>query len=105
MDGRHGTFKRGAAYMAACAATRRGSPISIVPLHLHYPRHPGAWMTRARPSVQYFLTAIGFWRYRRGVTAVVGPPISTEALPASWDEATTFLEARIRGLAPAPARL
>jgi 1-acyl-sn-glycerol-3-phosphate acyltransferase len=102
MDGRHGTFKRGAAYMAARAARRRGTPISIVPFHLYYPRHPGAWMTRVRPSVQYLLTAIGFWRYRRGVMAVIGPPISSETLPASWDEATTLLEARIRALAPPP---
>ncbi len=108
MDGRHGTFKRGAAYMAARAAARRGRPISIVPFYLHYPRHPGAWLTRVRPSVQYLLAALGFWRYRRGVTAVIGPPIPTDALPASWDEAAAFLEARIRALAPAasaaPAR-
>jgi 1-acyl-sn-glycerol-3-phosphate acyltransferase len=100
MDGRRGTFKRGAAYMAARASTRRGGPIAIVPFYLHYPRHPGAWMTRLRTSVQYLLAAMGFWRYRRGVTAVVGAPIPSDALPASPDDATEFLEARIRALVP-----
>lgn len=105
MDGRHGAFKRGATYMAARAARRRGSPISLVPFYLHYPRHPSAWMTRVRPSLQYLLAALGFLRYRRGVTAIIGPPISSEALPSSPDEATAFLEARIRALAPRSPRV
>lgn len=103
MDGRRGTFKRGAAYMAARAAMRRGGPIAIVPFYLHYPRHPGAWMTRVRPSFQYVLAAVGFLRYRRGVTAVIGPPIPSDTLPASPDDATALLEARVRALGPAPA--
>jgi 1-acyl-sn-glycerol-3-phosphate acyltransferase len=104
MDGHRGTFKRGAAYVAIRAAERRGRPIAIVPCYLHYPRHPGEWMTRMRPSLQYFLTAMGFWRYRRGVTAVIGPPILSDTLPASWDEATAFLETRIRALSPTSTR-
>jgi hypothetical protein len=51
--------------------------------------------------LQYFLTAMGFWRYRRGVTAVIGPPILSDTLPAAWDEATACLEMRIRALSPA----
>jgi 1-acyl-sn-glycerol-3-phosphate acyltransferase len=103
MDGRRGTFKRGAAYMAARAAMVHGSPIPVVPFYLHYPRHPGAWMTRLRPSLQYLVAALGFLRYRRGVTAVIGPPIPSDALPASADDATALLEARIRALAPVSA--
>jgi 1-acyl-sn-glycerol-3-phosphate acyltransferase len=103
MDGRRGTFKRGAAYMAARAAARHGRPIAIVPFYLHYPRHPGAWMTRVRPSFQYLLAALGFVRYRRGVTAVIGAPIPSDALPPSPDDATALLEARVRALAPVPA--
>jgi hypothetical protein len=47
---------------------------------------------------------MGFWRYRRGVTAVIGPPILSDTLPASWDEATAFLETRIRALSPTSTR-
>lgn len=100
MDGARGTFKAGAVAMAQTAAARLGHPVTIVPVRLTYPRHPGAWITRLAPAWQYALTLLAFPLFRRGAMVIVGVPIGSDTLPADRWAATRVLEDAITRSAP-----
>ena len=92
MDGKMHSFKKGAVCIAKQAANKLKHAVNIVPVFLSYDRYPGSWITKLNPRLQYLLTFLCFWRYRRGVTVVIGNPISSASLPDCNDEATTMLQ-------------
>lgn len=100
MDGKMRSFKKGAVCIARVASNKLKHAVSIVPVFLRYDRYPGSWITKLNPRLQYLITFLCFWRYRRGVTVVVGNPISSATLPKCNDEATTMLQKAITDLDP-----
>jgi len=100
LDGKMRLFKKGAVCIAKQAARKLKHAVNIVPVFLHYDRYPGPWITKLNPRFQYFLAFLCFWRYRRGVTVVIGNPISSATLPKCNDEAITMLQNAIIDLDP-----
>lgn len=100
LDGKMRSFKKGAVFIAKVAAYKLKHAVNIVPIFLRYDRYPGSWISKLNPRLQYFLEFLCFWRYRRGVTVVVGNPISSAMLPMNNDEATTMLQNAIIDLDP-----
>jgi len=100
LDGKMRSFKKGAVCIAKQAAHKLKHTVNIVPVFLRYDRYPGSWITRLNPRLQYLLAFLCFWRYRRGVTVVIGNPISSATLPKCNDEATTILQNAIIDLDP-----
>lgn len=100
LDGKMRSFKKGAVCIAKEAAHKLKHAVNIVPIFLRYERYPGTWITRLNPRLQYLLAFLCFWRYRRGVTVVIGNPISSAMLPECNHEATTMLQNAIIDLDP-----
>lgn len=100
LDGKLGPFKKGAVRIAREAATQIGQAVNIVPVHLRYGRYPGNWIRKLHPIFEYLLVFLAFWYYRRGVTCVIGKPISSSTLPSDDTEATEILKKRIVSLDP-----
>lgn len=100
MDGKMRSFKRGAVCIAKQAAHKLKHNVNIVPVFVRYDRYPGSWINKLNPRLQYLLTFVCFLRYRRGVTVVVGNPISSATLPKCNCEATTMLQNAIINLDP-----
>jgi 1-acyl-sn-glycerol-3-phosphate acyltransferase len=100
LDGKMRSFKKGAVCIAKTSANKLKHAVNIVPVFLRYDRYPGSWITKLNPRLQYFLTFLCFFRYRRGVTVVVGNPISSATLPKCNDEATAMLQNAIIDLDP-----
>lgn len=98
MDGKVRPFKRGAVHVARKAAAQTGSEVSIVPVCIHYGAHPGTWISRLRPPMQYLVTLLGFALYRRGVRVVIGAPLSPSALPMHPTEAAAALREAVLAL-------
>jgi lathosterol oxidase len=98
LDGITRPFKRGVVYIAREAAAQLGHPIPIVPVHLQHGAHPGSWINRLNPRLQFLLVPLAFPIYRRGVKVTVGAPILSSALPASDASATAHLRAEILSL-------
>ncbi len=98
LDGQLGPFKKGAVRIAREAASQLGKPVSIVPVHLRYGRYPGSWIKKLTPPLEYLFVFLNSWYYRRGVTVVIGQPISSNDLPADDSEATELLKQRIVAL-------
>jgi len=101
LDGKLGQLKKGAVRIAREAQNRRGSPVHIVPVFLRYGRYPGSWIKKLNPTLEYLFLFLNAWYYRRGVTAVVGKPISSAELPLDDARATELLAQRIVALDPA----
>lgn len=101
LDGKMREFKKGTVCIAKQAAQKINQAINIVPVFLRYGRYPGEWINKFNPRLQYLLTFLCFFRYRRGVTVVVGNPISSSLLPKCNDEATKMLQNAIIDLDPA----
>jgi len=53
--------------------------------------HPGPWINRLNPRLQFLLVALSFPIYRRGLTMIIGAPILSSDLPAHDTAATTQL--------------
>jgi 1-acyl-sn-glycerol-3-phosphate acyltransferase len=100
LDGKMRLFKKGAVCIAKQAAHQLKHAVNIVPVFLRYDRYPGSWITKLNPRLQYFVAFLCFWRYRRGVTVVIGNPISSGTLPTCNNEATTMLQNAIIDLDP-----
>ena len=100
LDGRMGAFKKGTVCIAKQAAQKINQAINIVPVFLSYGRYPGEWINKLNPRLQYLMTFLCFLRYRRGVTVVVGNPISSSLLPKCNEEATKMLQNVIIDLDP-----
>lgn len=100
LDGKMRAFKKGTVCIAKQAAQKINQAINIVPVFLRYGRYPGEWINKFNPRLQYLLTFLCFFRYRRGVTVVVGNPISSSLLPKCNDEATKMLQNVIIDLDP-----
>jgi 1-acyl-sn-glycerol-3-phosphate acyltransferase len=100
LDGEMRAFKKGTVCIAKQAAQKINQAINIVPVFLRYGRYPGEWINKFNPRLQYFLTFLCFFRYRRGVTVVVGNPISSSLLPKCNEEATKMLQNVIIDLDP-----
>jgi len=100
LDGVLGPFKHGAVRIAREAAHEMGKPAYIVPTFLRYGRYPGSWIRKIQPPLEYFFFMLLAWYYRRGVTVVIGKPISTDELTGTDEEATEFLKQRIIALDP-----
>jgi 1-acyl-sn-glycerol-3-phosphate acyltransferase len=100
MDGKMRSFKKGAVCIAKQAAHKLKHGVNIVPVFVRYDRYPGPWINKLNPRLQYLLTFVCFFRYRRGVTVVVGNPISSATLPKCNYEATTMLQNAIIDLDP-----
>jgi 1-acyl-sn-glycerol-3-phosphate acyltransferase len=98
LDGTARPFKRGVVHIAREAATQLGRPIPIVPVHFRHGAHPGAWINRLNPRLQFFLMPLAFPIYRRGVKVAVGKPILSSALPVDDSAAAAQLRTRILGL-------
>ncbi len=98
MDGHRGPFHTGAAAMAQLAARKSGARIDIVPVAIRYPRHPGAWITRWPPALQYAMTLLAFPLFRRGATMAVGTAIDARTLSLDPVQATRTIEAAIDAL-------
>lgn len=101
LDGKMREFKKGTVCIAKASAKKLNHAVNIVPIFLHYGRYPGVWINRLNPPLQYLLTFLGFLRYRRGVTVVVGNPISSSVLPKCNNTATEMLRNAIIDLDPA----
>ncbi len=99
LDGHMGKFKKGAVRIAREAATKTGRPSFLVPVFLKYGKYPGKWITRLDPRLEYLLIFMLACFYRRGVTVVVGKPLSSDQLPQDDSEATEMLKQRICSLA------
>lgn len=102
MDGHRGWFQPGAVALAQLAARKSGGRVDVIPAAICYPRHPGEWITRWPPAVQYAMTFLAFPIFRRGATLRVGTPIDVRTLPTHSMEATRVLEAAIDALRAAP---
>lgn len=100
LDGKMGEMKKGAVRIAKKAAEELGKPVKIVPVYLRYGRHPGSWIRKLPPTIEYLYMFLNSWYYRRGVVAVIGKPISTADLPDDDDLATEVLKERISDLDP-----
>ena len=70
----------------------------IIPAAVRYPRHPGAWITRWPPALQYAITFLAFPIFRRGATLNVGQPIDVRTLLIDPAEATRRLAAALDAL-------
>lgn len=82
LDGVTRRFKRGVAHVARQAAARLGHAVPIVPVHLRHGAHPGPWINRLNPRLQFLLVALAFPIYRRGLRITVGAPIPSSDLAA-----------------------
>lgn len=102
LDGRVRPFKKGAVLIAKAAAERRGAPVHIVPVYMRYGIYPGQWILRFVPPVQYLLQFLLFPLYRRGLTVVFAPPLSSAALPEDKVIATHVLRNAVLAADPAP---
>jgi 1-acyl-sn-glycerol-3-phosphate acyltransferase len=100
LDGKMRSFKKGAVAIAKQAAHQLKQAVNIVPVFLRYDHYPGSWITKFNPRLQYLFTFLCFLRYRRGVTVVVGNPISSATLPKCNHEATAMLQNAIISLDP-----
>ena len=100
LDGKMHAFKKGTVCIAKQAAQKIDQAINIVPVFLRYGRYPGEWINKLNPRLQYLLTFLCFLHYRRGVTVVVGNPISSSVLPTCNAEATKMLQNAIIDLDP-----
>jgi 1-acyl-sn-glycerol-3-phosphate acyltransferase len=98
LDGITRPFKRGGVHIAREAAAQLGRPISIVPVHLQHGSHPGGWINRLNPRLQFLLVPLAFPIYCRSVKVTVGAPILSSALPAGDTSATAHLRAEILSL-------
>lgn len=98
MDGHRRPFKNGAVIMARLAALKMGKRVDIIPAAVRYPRHPGTWITRWPPALQYAITFLAFPIFRRGATLNVGQAIDVRTLPVDPAEATRQLEAAVDAL-------
>lgn len=101
LDGSLGPFKKGAVRIARQAARQLKDTVHIVPVYLRYGRYPGSWIKKLSPPLEYLFVFLMSWYYRRGVTAVIGKPISSSDLPADDAAATELLKQRIVALDPA----
>lgn len=98
LDGVTRPFKRGVVHIARKAAEEVGKPIPIVPVHLQHGGHPGTWVGRLNPRIQFFLVPLAFPIYRRGVKVTIGSPILSSSFPADERSATAYLQAEILSL-------
>lgn len=97
-DTRLQRFRKGAVHIAQESARLLARPTFIVPVYIRYGCYPGAWIRRFDAPIQYLLVLLAFPLYRRGVTVVVGKPISTTELPTDPKAATRLLAVRIAEL-------
>lgn len=100
MDGVVRTMKTGAVRIAAGTSARIGRPVPIVPGYMRYKRYPGSWITKLPIPVQWAIPLVFAFYYKRGVTVVIGDPISSADLPADAKEATEILRQKIIALDP-----
>jgi 1-acyl-sn-glycerol-3-phosphate acyltransferase len=100
LDGGVRPFKKGAVRIAKAAAAKLGQPCYLIPSFIRYGAYPGKWILRFPPPVQYLLVILLAPVYRRGVTVVMGKPISTADLPADDAEATEYLRNAVIALDP-----
>lgn len=101
LDGRMGPLKKGAVRICKEAARRLGKEAFIVPMFFRYGTYPGSWIRKLPPWLEYVWMIVRKWNYRRGVTVIIGEPISASSLPDNDDEATELLRNRIVALDPA----
>jgi 1-acyl-sn-glycerol-3-phosphate acyltransferase len=104
LDGQMGRLHKGAVWIAKKAADELGKPVSIIPVFLRYGCYPGSWIKKLPPPIQYYWMYVNKWYYRRGVTVVIGKPISSSELPTDDAEGTELLRQRIVGLDPQPPK-
>jgi 1-acyl-sn-glycerol-3-phosphate acyltransferase len=100
LDGITRPFKKGVVRIAKVAAKKMEQEFPVIPVFLRYGSYPGAWINKISPAKQYSFLLLGFLRYRRGVTVVIGEPILAKELPADDEEAILFLRKRILNLDP-----
>lgn len=98
LDGVTRPFKRGVVYIARQATARLGYPVPIIPVFLRHAAHPGAWINRLNPRLQFLLVALAFPIYRRGLKLVAGQPIFPSELPTNETAATNSLRQAILAL-------
>src|SRR6202040_197590 len=60
LDGITRRFKRGAVHIARAAAAQLGHAVPIVPVYLRHGVHPGPWINRLNPRLQFLLVALAF---------------------------------------------
>ncbi len=100
VDGSSGPYKTGAVRIATESAEKLNEPVYLIPVHLRYGRYPGRWIRKIGPPMEYLVLFLLFWLYRRGVTVVIGEPISSADLPDDPRAATEILKERILSLDP-----
>jgi 1-acyl-sn-glycerol-3-phosphate acyltransferase len=100
-DGEVREFKKGAVFITKAAAEALGAPAYILPYYIRYNRYAGKWILKYPWVYQYFWILFNAWYYRRGVTVVVGKPISSAELPVDDVAGTELLRQRILELDPA----
>jgi 1-acyl-sn-glycerol-3-phosphate acyltransferase len=100
LDGRVNEYKKGAIRIAREAAQELGTDVYLVPVFLRYGRYPGEWINSYSDTWGYMYLLANFWKYRRGVTVVIGIPIASSELPFDDDDAIEFLKQRTLALDP-----
>jgi 1-acyl-sn-glycerol-3-phosphate acyltransferase len=105
LDGITRPFKRGIVHIAREASAQLNRPIPIVPVNLRHGAHPGGWINRLNPRLQFLLVPLAFPVYRRGMKVTVGRPILSSTLPVDDTCATTYLRTEILSLASGAATL
>jgi 1-acyl-sn-glycerol-3-phosphate acyltransferase len=100
MDGSMGKFKKGAVRIVREAAELSGQTTWLIPVYMRYGRHPGKWILKFPPPVQYVLTFMLFPLYRRGLTVYFGKAVPSDAINADDAVATEDLRRAILTLNP-----
>ena len=100
LDGHVEQFRKGAVRIGRRAAAELGQPCYYVPSYIRYGRYPGKQILRLPPPLQYLILYSLACFFRRGVTVVIGKPISTADLPADDTVATEFLRQKVLELDP-----
>lgn len=100
LDGALGQFKKGAVRIAREAADKLGAPVPIIPVCLRYGKYPGSWIMSWPKYRSYAYLVFMAWYYRRGVTVVVGEPISSAELTGDDEKDSELLRSRVAALRP-----
>jgi len=95
LDGVMGIFRRGAVNMCRVSAAATQKQSYLVPAYIKYGRYPGAWIKKLPIRLQYAVMLLAFPYYRRGVSVVIGEPISSAALGGDDKIDTEFLRSEV----------
>jgi 1-acyl-sn-glycerol-3-phosphate acyltransferase len=101
MDGVVKPFtKTGAIRTTREAAEFLGEEIKIYPGYMRYGRYPGKWILKLPIPLQWAVPLVGWFRYKRGCTIVIGDGIGCHSLPSDPHEAMNALHQAVVSLDP-----